>query len=91
MADIEQVSSAIGELRAEARNATDQRAMLGRKLDDIAKKLEVLPALAEKVQDHETHIEDYKRLKQRGFGILAGVSLGSAGLSALISNFFGKH
>ena len=48
-------------------------------------------ALSKKVKDDiEPSVKEFKKLKQRGIGILAGVSLGAAGLGASFDKIISK-
>ena len=89
MADLDQISAAIGSLQADAAETTRRSAVFFAKLDDIhdclheikgSMSITALANVALNV-DIDTNIkpviEDYKRQKQRGLGLLAGVTIGA--------------
>ena len=107
-ADIGQIREDIGELRAGQEHAKEGVARMERKFDALAEEIRRdrhdernraqviigrLDLIEPKVRDHGEAVEDYRRMKQRGLGIVAGVgvasSAGGAALWPLIKGFLG--
>ena len=87
MTDLDKISQAIGALQADSRTAGDQRDKIFEKLDEIgrvvAETAGQLPALTERLEKIEPHVEDYKRVKNRGIGIIGAAAFGAAALTQL--------
>lgn len=75
--EIDPASEAIGELRAQNRAILET-------LRAIDSKLAVVPRLMERVEAMWPHVEDYRKLKQRGIGLLMAASIGGGGLWELV-------
>lgn len=101
MGDLDDTSLLLGELKSELREAARQRDAMFRKLDVLQTQLsELAGALKlvaekgmglEKVINEELkpQIENFKELKNRGYGVIAVIGLISAGLGGFISSLFG--
>lgn len=91
--DFGQIRQDIGSLLQGMKNAENQRVTMFDKLDEYGKELVILRqdhnALSDKVDGHiEPAIVDYKKTKQRGLGILAGLTFAVGGVSAALTKFF---
>lgn len=87
---IDQISAAIGALQADARTARDEHTQTANTLKNITEKLDLLLPVVKDVAEMKPHIEDYKRLKQRGLGIIAGVGLTGGGFGAALTHWLGR-
>ena len=84
MSGLDQISAAIGRLQEAQENAERQRERMFEKLDSIAVQTAELPALARRIGEMEPHVEDYKRLKQRGVGVLGLIAVAGSLLGAWV-------
>lgn len=78
MADLDQISAAIGKLQGAQEAQIRHNAAVWIELHNINDKLSCLPNLVDRVGDIEPQIEDFKRLKHWGLGLIAGLSFVSA-------------
>lgn len=90
MSGLDQISAAIGRLQEAQANAARQRERMFEKLDGIAAQTAEIPALARRIGEIEPHVEDYKRLKQRGVGILGLIAMGGSLLGAWIRELWDR-
>jgi hypothetical protein len=79
--ELDQISRAIGALEAKVDEGARQRDLINRKLDAVLAGQAELRGLAGEVAALKPHVEDWKRVKQRGLGYLAGAGIGGAGLA----------
>lgn len=83
--ELHEVSEAIGELRAEVRKANEQRAETNRRLADVAKQLEGLVSLTERVNRIEPLVDQHEAAAQRGKGVTAAIgALGGTGGAGVV-------
>ena len=81
-----------------------QRDAILRKLDEVQKEIHEYGGAAKAAvagvaeingrieKEIMPHVDDYKKLKQRGFGVIAIIGLASSSLSAFVTNFLtGNH
>mgnify|MGYP003627752240 CR=1 FL=1 len=88
--NIDGVSKTLGELVASVQSLTNQTRDQWEKLDEIEKHAAKWESLAEDVADMKPHVDDYKRLKQRGIGMFVILGLLFGGLGAGIVYVFEK-
>jgi hypothetical protein len=77
---LDPISMAIGDLRRAVAQAAQDRQEMRAVLEEVSRKLEPLPVLVEKFEAIKPHIERWKRLEQRGAGLLAGVALAAGAI-----------
>jgi predicted nucleic acid-binding Zn-ribbon protein len=97
--DIDRISEAIGELRAGQTSREETMRRVEGKLDDLADEIRRdrhdernraqvmqgrIDRLEPKVADHQEAVDDYRRMKQRGLGIVAGVGVASSAGGAAV-------
>lgn len=92
--EIHEISAALGQLRAEAQQASASRRVLHEKLDGIAKSVGDIAKLVE-VQKHridkvEPVVENLERMRNRGLGVLACITVVSGGVGAAVSQYIAK-
>lgn len=92
--DIDRISVAIGELKAMAAEEAKQRRAVWKTLNGMSASLYALaarlPPLESKVMAMEPHVEDWKRTKQRGIGVLFAAGAAGAGLTELLRRLMGS-
>lgn len=85
---LDEISRAIGALQADVGEGIRQREVMSEKLDKISEQLGGLTMIKADVEEMKPHVEDWKRTKQRGIGLLtlAGVGGGTiaTGLSSIL-------
>jgi len=91
MANLDEMSRAIGALQAGMEIAREQHVKLDATLHDMNDKLDLLMPVIKDVAEMKPHVDDYKRLKQRGIGILAGVGLVGGSLGSAITGWLKGH
>lgn len=72
--ELHEVSEAIGELRTEVRIANEQRRETNRRLSDVAKQLEGLVSLTQRVNRIEPLVNEHEAAAQRSRGIHTAIS-----------------
>jgi chromosome segregation ATPase len=80
--ELDQISAAIGRLQEAQESAERQRARIFEQLARIAEQTSEIPGLANRIEAMEPHVEDYRRLKQRGIGVLGVIAVGGSLLGA---------
>lgn len=103
MSEIDEVSRLLGVLTSQNEISGQQMATLVKKFDGVQAEMRDIKEIAreavaraerleERLDDIEPNVEDYKKLKQRGIGVLGLIGLGSgaagAGLREVIGKFF---
>ena len=78
MADLDEISLAIGELRAEIKSSTEARLRIERKLTCIDIKLDSVFPLVPRVMALELTNEDFKALRNRGLGAVAVIAVAAS-------------
>jgi hypothetical protein len=85
---LDQISQAIGCLQESARAAQRTHDAIWSELKELRSELAPIVALKKDVDDMRPHVEDWRRTKQRGVGLLAAAGVGGGllgqGLSALL-------
>lgn len=84
------ISLAIGALRADNSTGKRDRAAMLRAMHEMNKKLEPLPQLVKDVADMKLAVDDWKKTKQRGIGYLAAAGIAGGGASHGITWFLKK-
>ena len=95
MSDIDEVSRLVGRLEIGVKTTADQQTKIVDKLDEISATLNThcgkLENMSKSIEEMKPDIEDYKRVKQKGFGVLVGLGFiaGGAGawMKSLIASF----
>ena len=87
---IDDVSKTLGELVASVRTLTNQTSDQWEKLEEIERHAARGEGVAEDVADMKPHVDDYKRLKQRGIGMFIILGLLFGGLGAGVVYVFEK-
>jgi hypothetical protein len=90
MPGLDDISRAIGALQEAADTASREREKLFDKLEQIAERLAPLPALVDRVRNHDQQLEELQTAKNRGIGWLAGAAAGGGGLGAVLVKWFGS-
>ena len=99
MTEMDELSLAIGGLQQAEKSASSQRAVIFEKLDDVVTAQHELRGMHRELlryQDEQsktlktlgTDIEDYKKLKNRGIGVITFIGFMSAGGGAILGKFF---
>ena len=79
---IDDVSKTLGELVSSVQSLTNQTRDQWEKLEKIEKHAAKWEGVAEDVADMKPHVDDYKRLQQRGVGMFIILGLLFGGLGA---------
>ena len=91
--ELHEVSEAIGELRIEVRVANEQRRETNQRLAEVARQLEGLVSLTERVNRIEPLVDQHEAAAQRGKGMTATIGAiggtGGAGVVGLIGKKLG--
>lgn len=91
MTGIDEVSSTLGKLMAEAEASQRQRTELFNKVDEMATIVQglnvLLPPLVDKVHTNTRRIEAVEGFKMKVLGVVTGISLGSGFLGAMLTKF----
>jgi len=91
--ELHEVSEAIGELRTEVRVANEQRRETNQRLAELARQLEGLVSLTERVNRIEPLVDAHEAAAQRGRGVTAAIGAiggtGGAGVVGVIGKKLG--
>ena len=103
MSDIDEVSKLLGILTAQNDQSAQQMVSLMQKFDNMQQDVQDIKQIAKEAldkaeqleerldEDIEPDVQDYKKLKQRGIGVLGIIGIGSgaagAGLREVLSKF----
>lgn len=102
MADLDEISLTLGKLLNGQEEAVRKQEAIFKRIEDINGAMsEVKGSVATVTASHtalkadveenlKPHIEDYKRNKARGIGILAGLGIGGGMGGATLANYLGK-
>lgn len=102
MADLDEISLTLGKLLNGQEEAVRKQEAIFRNIDEIKSSMsEVKGSVATVTAGHtalktdvdenlKPHIEDYKKNKQRGLGIMAGLGIGGGAGGATIANYVAK-
>ncbi|MEP3245111.1 MAG: DUF1515 family protein [Sneathiella sp.] len=87
MSDLDQISLEIGKLRADNDEAKSQRRDMSEKLEKLNTAINLLVPMAKEIENIKPQINDYKKMKNRGIGILIGVALAAGSSGAILTKF----
>lgn len=94
MADLDEISEAIGALRAEVRELTRGSDGRGRSQHEMAVDIAVirrdLEALKDLTASHAVALQDFQAIKQRGVGALIGAAIAGGGVATALTTLAGK-
>lgn len=79
---IDQISEKIGELTASMKMLRSQTKDQWEDLGELKEALAELKAIKEDVAEMKPYVDDYRKLKQRGIGVLMIVGIMGSGLGA---------
>jgi hypothetical protein len=88
--ELNQISQAIGSLQESARAAQRSHDAMWLELKQMRSELAPIVALKKDVDDMKPHVEDWRRTKQRGVGMLAAAGIGGGLLGQGLSALFRK-
>jgi cob(I)alamin adenosyltransferase len=75
--DLDQISAAIGELRADAKNQRAATERVFEKLDEISDRLAITAAVKDTLERIEPLVDKHEQTHRTGRGILIGLSIAS--------------
>ncbi|MGE3932397.1 MAG: hypothetical protein AB7F67_04055 [Rhodospirillaceae bacterium] len=94
MADLDEISEAIGSLRAEVRELSRTTGLHALSQSSVAGDVTVMRVKVEQleklVSGHAAALEDFKSIKNRGVGALIGAAIAGGGAATAITALLGK-
>ena len=88
--ELNEISRAIGSLQEAARAAQRSHEAIWLELKEMRSELAVVVALKKDVDDMRPHVEDWRRTKQRGVGLLAAAGIGGGLLGQGVATLLRK-
>lgn len=88
MSSIDEVSRVVGRLEAGVKSTSDQQTQIVQKLDDISTTLTMhcgkMEDMSKSIEEIKPVMADYQKVKQKGMGVLVGLSIVAGGAGAWI-------
>jgi hypothetical protein len=88
---LDEISTAIGELRGTMATIVAQQGAIFRKLDEIGAGIAQLPQLARAVAEMKPEVERQKKTRWLHAGYVIGATGGMAGIVSLVKSLFGSE
>lgn len=86
MNELSEIQRTLGRIESRQEAADNERTGMHALLQAFDYKLDCLPLLKDRMDKMEPHVEDWKRMKQRGIGIFGAVAVGGG----VIGSYVGK-
>ena len=91
---VDELSLMIGRIESDVKHTRKNTEVIGEKVDKLTESVIKNDALIrtaqKKIDDIHPYVEDYKKLKQRGVGILTTLSMIFGALGAFLSKIIGS-
>lgn len=89
MADLDEISRSIGRLQGQSEIMSGEIGKLRSTMHDVNNQMHVIIGLTDRVTRMEPHIEDWKRMKQRGLGVVGTVAVAGGFIGAWVKSKLG--